>query len=130
MIIAARNGQPEAFLPQFAAAVGVECINTVVLRRDVNNIVRYAVNRQLRDEQRLPIYVAINWIGKELLELRSGHVGRSQDVLGRIHIISLIAVAPGSDRLRGRQRSRDLDADRDLGTAAAFVELLNRKIGI
>ncbi len=80
------------------------------------------------------ISMALEWINAPyriiLLEGGGFDVTRSQDVFGVVHIVAHRAVSPGGHGWRHRQRSRDLDIDGYLGTATAFVKLLNRETGI
>ena len=77
----------EAVVPERGAAVGVEGVNAVVLRGDVDHVDRrrLAGDGDARDGQRLGVDVAVDRVGVELAEGGRVDVGRRQRRLGGVH---------------------------------------------
>ena len=72
-------------------AVGVERVDLVVHRRDVEHVARRAVDRDARHVERLRVDRPVDRIGVELAELTRSDVGHVEDGLGEAPPVSVRA---------------------------------------
>ena len=83
--VAVRNGRDpgrgidETLLPQHCSRVCIDGVNTVVLRGDVQHVVRPSGNvLHIRNVERLRVHIAVDSCRKELSELGAIHIAGGQ----------------------------------------------------
>src|SRR5205823_9538862 len=96
----------EAALPQRGGtgSIGVQCVNAVILGRDIKDVVCAPLNRDTRHIKRLRVYRRIQRPRAELAKTRSIHVGWSQGDLGCVRTTARVVVFRGEFAvgIRGR----------------------------
>ncbi len=101
------HGGPKVQLPQWrrcGRVIGVERIDVVLHRRDVDNVVDPLTDGQARNIQRLGVHLPVDGTGKQLAELIDVYVGRGETRLVQVRSRSTVVIVL-SQHTRGTRLS-------------------------